>query len=158
LSLGVIYFHRFCSCIAYLGFHILLSEITCLDIVPEFILLTACCTRSYLLRLSTPVAWKPTRTLRRPGHRTACKWRKSPPLQVEGHFSHLDAPSLLAGAGRGVKRRKERGKKMEKKEKKGKEKKGKREKNKEKRKNGLSNFLEIVIDNLYLLYYYQVIK
>jgi hypothetical protein len=47
---------------------------------------------------------------------------------VEGHFSHLDAPSLLAGAGRGVKRRKERGKKMEKKEKKGKEKKGKREK------------------------------
>jgi ATP adenylyltransferase/5',5'''-P-1,P-4-tetraphosphate phosphorylase II len=27
-----------------------------------------------------------------------------------------------------------------------------------KRKNRLSNFLEIVIDNLYLLYYYQVIK
>jgi hypothetical protein len=28
----------------------------------------------------------------------------------------------------------------------------------EKEKNGLSNFLEIVIDNLYLLYYYRVIK
>jgi hypothetical protein len=151
----VIYFHRFCSCIAYLGFHILLSEITYLDIVREFILLTACCTRSYLLRLSTPVAWKPTRTLRRPGHRTACKWRKSPPLQVEGHFSHLDAPSLLAGAGRGVKRRKENGEKRKERERK---KRKEKEKNRGKRKNGLSNFLEIVIDNLYLLYYYQVIK
>jgi hypothetical protein len=30
--------------------------------------------------------------------------------------------------------------------------------NREKRKNRLFNFLEIVIDNLYLLYYYQVIK
>jgi hypothetical protein len=64
---------------------------------------------------------------------------------------------LLAGAGRGVKR-KEGGKKMEKKEKKGKEKKERERKNRGKRKNGLSNFLEIVIDNLYLLYYYQVIK
>jgi hypothetical protein len=36
-------------------------------------------------------------------------------------------------------------------------KKGKKE-NRGKRKNRLSNFLEIVIDNLYLLYYYQVIK
>jgi hypothetical protein len=33
----VIYFHSSCSWIAYLGFHILLSEITCLDLVPEFI-------------------------------------------------------------------------------------------------------------------------
>jgi hypothetical protein len=33
--------------------------------------------------------------------------------------------------------------------------KGKKErKNRGKKKNGLSNFLEIVIDNLYLLYYY----
>jgi hypothetical protein len=36
--------------------------------------------------------------------------------------------------------------------------KGKERKKIENRKNGLSNFLEIVIDNLYLLYYYQVIK
>jgi hypothetical protein len=37
--------------------------------------------------------------------------------------------------------------------------KGKKErKNRGKKKNGLSNFLEIVIDNLYLLYYYWVIK
>jgi hypothetical protein len=56
-----------------------------------------------------------------------------------------------------VKRRKGRGKKR-----KGKEKrkgKGKKErKNRRKSKNGLSNFLEIVIDNLYLLYYYRGIK
>jgi hypothetical protein len=44
---------------------------------------------------------------------------------------------------------------------KGKEKKERekrKKKNRGKRKNGLSNFLEIVIDNLYLLYYYRVIK
>jgi hypothetical protein len=40
-------------------------------------------------------------------------------------------------------------------ERKGKENKEKKKsKGKEKEKNGLSNFLEIVIDNLYLLYYY----
>jgi hypothetical protein len=50
----------------------------------------------------------------------------------------------------------------QKKEKKGKVKKRKgkerKKENREKRKNRLFNFLEIVIDNLYLLYYYQVIK
>jgi hypothetical protein len=56
---------------------------------------------------------------------------------------------LLAGAGRGVKRKKKR---------KGKKEKNEKERNRRKRKNGLSNFLEIVIDNLYLLYYYRVIK
>jgi hypothetical protein len=53
---------------------------------------------------------------------------------------------LLAGPRRGVERRKEKG-----------EKRKERERKKEigeKRKNRLSNFLEIVIDNLYLLYYY----
>jgi hypothetical protein len=44
---------------------------------------------------------------------------------VEGHCSHLDAPSLLAGARRGVTRRKGRGKKKKKKEKKGKKRKKK---------------------------------
>jgi hypothetical protein len=45
-----------------------------------------------------------------------------------------------------------------------KEKKGENKQRKERekigggRKNRLSNFLEIVIDNLYLLYYYRVIK
>jgi uncharacterized protein YpmS len=48
----------------------------------------------------------------------------------------------------------------QKKEKKGNDKKKERERKKigEKEKNRLSNFLEIVIDNLYLLYYYRVIK
>jgi hypothetical protein len=47
----------------------------------------------------------------------------------------------------------------QKKEKKAKDKKGKGKKeNRGKEKNRLSNFLEIVIDNLYLLYYYRVIK
>jgi hypothetical protein len=36
--------------------------------------------------------------------------------------------------------------------------KGKKKRKYGKRKNGLSNFLEIVFGNLYLLYYYQVIK
>jgi hypothetical protein len=49
LSLAVIYFHSSYSCIAYLGFHNLLSEIACLDLVPCFIPLTTCCTRLYLL-------------------------------------------------------------------------------------------------------------
>jgi hypothetical protein len=46
----------------------------------------------------------------------------------------------------------------QKKKRKGKTNKGKREKIGGGRKNRLSNFLEIVIDNLYLLYYYRVIK
>jgi hypothetical protein len=49
LSLVVILFHSSCSCISYLRFHNLLSEITCLDLVPQFIPLTTCCTRSYIL-------------------------------------------------------------------------------------------------------------
>jgi hypothetical protein len=83
---------------------------------------------------------------RRHGCRTACKRRNSPPLQVEGH---LDAIHCLLAQGVGwkeKKRGKERKKRMRKKE------------IGEKEKNGLSNFLEIVIDNLYLLYYYRVIK
>jgi hypothetical protein len=41
---------------------------------------------------------------------------------------------------------------------KGEKRKERKKKNMGKKKNGLSNFLEIVIDNLYLLYYYRVIK
>jgi hypothetical protein len=49
LSLALIYFCSSCSYIAYLGFHNSLSEITCLYLIPEFILLTTCRSRSYLL-------------------------------------------------------------------------------------------------------------
>jgi hypothetical protein len=59
---------------------------------------------------------------------------------------------LFAGAGRGVKRIKEEERKRRKKEKEEKKGKGRKKKIGEKGKNGLSNFLEIVIDNLYLLY------
>jgi hypothetical protein len=53
-----------------------------------------------------------------------------------------------------VKRKKEEERKSRKKKRKGMTKKRKGKKENRERKNGLSIFLEIVIDNLYLLYYY----
>jgi hypothetical protein len=61
---------------------------------------------------------------------------------------------LLAGAGRGMKRRKEERKRRKRKERERKNRKGKERKRGE---NGLSNFLEIVIDNLYLLFLKKII-
>jgi hypothetical protein len=51
LSLAVFTFISSCSCIAYLGLLILLSEITCLDLAPEFIMLPTCYSRSFCLYL-----------------------------------------------------------------------------------------------------------
>jgi protoporphyrinogen oxidase len=60
-----------------------------------------------------------------------------------------------------VNKKKKRKEKREKRKKGKKKKKGREGKEREiigEKKNGLSNFLEIVTDKIYLLYYYQVIK
>jgi hypothetical protein len=73
---------------------------------------------------------------------------------VEGTVATWTLLRWLLAQGEGGKEEKEEKRKRRKKKRNGKGKGKEKEKNRGERKNRLSNFLEIVIDNLYLLYYY----